>query len=105
VTNPDMGAILRNMKLPERMSGSQELRNDLISYVERGDSEPDAEEQHKLNWLLFYSAPRGPERPRRAGRTDLLGSVQQVPDRAEEVPQARNMVLTGSAPVAPGVAA
>jgi hypothetical protein len=55
VTNPDMGTILRNLKVPERMTGSQELRNYLISYVERGDSEPDAEEQHKLNWLLVLS--------------------------------------------------
>lgn len=55
MTNPDMVAILRNMKVPERMTGSQELRKYLISYVERGDSEPDAEEQHKLNWLLVLS--------------------------------------------------
>jgi hypothetical protein len=55
VTNPDMGTILRNMKVPERMTGSQELRNYLISYVERGESQPNAEEQHKLNWLLVFS--------------------------------------------------
>lgn len=55
MTNPDMGTILRNLKVPERMTGSQELRNYLISYVERGDTKPNAEEQHKLNWLLVIS--------------------------------------------------
>ncbi|HTQ18304.1 hypothetical protein [Mycobacterium sp.] len=55
MTNPEMATILRNMKVPEQMSGSQELRNYLVSYIERGDSEPDPAEQHKLNWLLVIS--------------------------------------------------
>jgi hypothetical protein len=40
VTNPDMGTISRNMKVPERTAGSQEVRNYLISYIERATVSP-----------------------------------------------------------------
>jgi hypothetical protein len=56
VTNPDMATILRNMKVPERMTGSQALCAFLLARTEQGENVPDSQEQLKqLNGLLILS--------------------------------------------------
>jgi hypothetical protein len=38
VTNPDMAAVVRNMKVPERMTNSRALRDFLLSQLEEGEA-------------------------------------------------------------------
>ncbi|GFG65192.1 hypothetical protein MKUB_26820 [Mycobacterium kubicae] len=56
MTSPDMSTILRQMKVPERMTGSQALRNFLLTYVDDEDTLTDNPERLKqLNGLLILS--------------------------------------------------
>jgi hypothetical protein len=56
VTDPDMATVLRNMKVPERMAGSQALRAYLLSRIEQGEDAPDSpDEVKRLNALLLLS--------------------------------------------------
>ena len=53
---PDMATILRQMKVPERMTGSQALRNFLLVYVDDEQSiENNPERLKQLNGLLILS--------------------------------------------------
>ena len=53
---PDMATILRQMKVPERMTGSQALRNFLLVYVGDEQSiENNPERLKQLNGLLILS--------------------------------------------------
>lgn len=53
---PDMVSILRNMKVPERMTGSQALRNFLLVYVDDEESiENNPERLKQLNGLMILS--------------------------------------------------
>jgi hypothetical protein len=53
VTNPDMAALLRNMKVPDRMTSSQALRDYLLSHVEATSGDPAQLQQ--LTGLLILS--------------------------------------------------
>jgi len=55
VTSPDMATILRNMKVPERMTGSQALRDFLLIYVDDEESLASPERLKQLNGLLILS--------------------------------------------------
>lgn len=75
---PDMVSILKDMKVPERMTGSQALRNFLLVYVDDQESIANNPERLKqLNGLMILSqleiinalgsmeaAARGQRRPR-----------------------------------------
>jgi hypothetical protein len=50
VTNPDMAAVVRNMKVPERMTSSQALRDFLLNHLE--DDEATASGQAQLTQLI-----------------------------------------------------
>ncbi|OBK15853.1 hypothetical protein [Mycobacterium asiaticum] len=53
---PDMAAILRQMKVPERMTGSKALRDFLRIYVDDQDAiENNPERLKQLNGLLILS--------------------------------------------------
>lgn len=53
---PDMASILRQMKVPERMKGSQALRDFLLIYVDDEESIAENPERLKqLNGLLIFS--------------------------------------------------
>ncbi|QLL05279.1 hypothetical protein H0P51_15435 [Mycobacterium vicinigordonae] len=53
---PDMATVLRNMKVPERMTGSQALRNFLLVYIDDQDSiENNPERLKQLNGLMILS--------------------------------------------------
>jgi hypothetical protein len=55
VTNPDMATILRHMKVPERMTGSQALRDFLQIYVDDEEGLDTPERLKQLNGLLILS--------------------------------------------------
>ncbi len=56
MTNPDMATILRQMKVPERMTGSQALRDFLLIHVDDEESlENNRERLKQLNGLLILS--------------------------------------------------
>jgi hypothetical protein len=56
VTNPDMAAVLRNMKVPERMTSSQALRDFLLNHLEDDEATASSQAQLKqLNGLLILS--------------------------------------------------
>lgn len=56
MTNPDMATVLRNMKVPERMTSSQALRDFLLANTEAGQDMPRGQEQLlQLNGLLLLS--------------------------------------------------
>jgi hypothetical protein len=56
VTNPEMAAVLRNMKVPDRMTSSQALRDFLLDHVEDDEEAASSAEQLKqLNGLLILS--------------------------------------------------
>jgi hypothetical protein len=50
VTNPDMAAVVRNMKVPERMTSSRALRDFLLNRLE--DDEATASGQVQLTQLI-----------------------------------------------------
>ena len=53
---PDMATVLRNMKVPEQMTGSQALRNFLLVYVDDEESiEANPERLKQLNGLMILS--------------------------------------------------
>lgn len=53
---PDMAAILRQMKVPERMKGSQALRDFLLIYVDDEESiAANPERLKQLNGLMILS--------------------------------------------------
>ena len=45
MTNPDLANVLRNMKVPERLTASQALRAYLLAQTESGHDMPTDEEQ------------------------------------------------------------
>ncbi|CAM4348851.1 hypothetical protein MB901379_02673 [Mycobacterium basiliense] len=54
MTDPDMAAMLRQLKVPERMTSSQALRDFLLANTE--DDEPSSPEKlRQLNGLLLLS--------------------------------------------------
>lgn len=56
MTNPDMAAVLRNMKVPERMTSSQALRDFLLNHLEDDEATASSAAQLKqLNGLLILS--------------------------------------------------
>ena len=56
MTNPDMAAVLRNIKVPERMTGSQALRDFLLNHLEDDEATARSQEQlQQLNGLLILS--------------------------------------------------
>ncbi|AXN44846.1 hypothetical protein DSM43518_03056 [Mycobacterium marinum] len=55
MTDPDMATILRNMKVPVRMTGSQALRDFLLIYVDDEESLATPERLKQLNGLLILS--------------------------------------------------
>ncbi|KAA1249964.1 hypothetical protein F0Q45_12200 [Mycobacterium simiae] len=56
MTNPDMATILKNMKIPERMTGSQALRDFLLIYSDDEETLANNPERVKqLNGLLILS--------------------------------------------------
>ena len=56
MTNPDLANVLRNMKVPERLTASQALRAYLLAQTEGGHDMPTDEEQLKqVNWLMVLS--------------------------------------------------
>ena len=56
MTNPDMAAVLRNMKVPERMTSSQALRDFLLNHLEDDEATANSAAQLKqLNGLLILS--------------------------------------------------
>ncbi|VBA58509.1 hypothetical protein [Mycobacterium attenuatum] len=56
MTNPDMATILRGMKVPEQMTGSQALRDFLLIYIDDQESLANNPERLKqLNGLLILS--------------------------------------------------
>ncbi|BDB42452.1 MULTISPECIES: hypothetical protein [Mycobacterium] len=53
---PDLATVLRNMKVPERMAGSQALRNFLLVYIDDQESlENNPERLKQLNGLMILS--------------------------------------------------
>ncbi len=53
---PDMAAVLRQMKVPERMKGSQALRDFLLIYVDDEESiAANPERLKQLNGLMILS--------------------------------------------------
>jgi hypothetical protein len=54
VTNPDLANVLRNMKVPERLTASQALRAYLLAQAEGGHDMPTGPTPSAL------PAPRGP---------------------------------------------
>lgn len=56
MTNPDIATILKNMKIPERMTGSQALRDFLLIYSDDEETLANNPERVKqLNGLLILS--------------------------------------------------
>ncbi|AGZ49053.1 hypothetical protein PJK45_23440 [Mycobacterium kansasii] len=56
MTNPDMATILREMKIPEQLTGSQALRDFLLIYIDDQESLANNPERLKqLNGLLILS--------------------------------------------------
>lgn len=53
MTNPELATVLRNMKVPERMTGSQALRAFLLEHAEDAPKSP--EELQQLNGLILIS--------------------------------------------------
>jgi hypothetical protein len=56
VTDPDMATTLRNLKVPKRMTSSQELRDFLLAGIEEGEGSPDGPVQlNQLTELVILS--------------------------------------------------
>lgn len=55
MTETDMGTILRQIKVPEQMKGSQALRDFLLVYVDDEESLATPERLKQLNGLLILS--------------------------------------------------
>lgn len=56
MTDPDIATVLRQMKIPERMTSSQALRDFLLANTEDGRNVPTGPEQVlQLNGLLLLS--------------------------------------------------
>lgn len=55
MTEPDMATILRQIKVPEQMKGSQALRDFLLVYVDDEESLATPERLKQLNGLLLLS--------------------------------------------------
>ena len=75
MTNPDLANVLRNMKVPERLTASQALRAYLLAQTESGHDMPTDEQ---VNWLMVPFAPGDRERPRGAGRAHGVGPVPKA---------------------------
>ena len=56
MTNPDMAAVLRSLKIPDRMAYSKALRDFLLVNTSSGHTMPDSQEQlSRLIGLLILS--------------------------------------------------
>lgn len=55
MTSPDMATVLKHMKVPEQMTGSQALRDFLQIYVDDEESLANPERLKQLNGLLILS--------------------------------------------------
>ncbi|GAB7142390.1 hypothetical protein [Mycobacterium riyadhense] len=55
MTSPDMATILRQMKVPEQMTGSKALRDFLLIHVDDDESLARPERLKQLNGLLILS--------------------------------------------------
>lgn len=92
MTDPDIATVLRQMKIPERMTSSQALRDFLLANTEDGRNVPTGPEQVlQLNGLLLLSHLEVINAL--GGRAIRAGALPEVPARAEEAPKAQMVVV------------
>lgn len=85
MTDPDIATVLRQMKIPERMTSSQALRDFLLANTEDGRNVPTGPEQVlQLNGLLLLS---------HLEVINALGALEERFARAEEAPKAQMVVV------------
>lgn len=78
MTNPDLANVLRNMKVPERLTASQALRAYLLAQTEGGSICLLTRNNKQVNWPMVLSHLEIVNALRRAGRAHGVGPVPKA---------------------------